>query len=1017
MKKSIKIVLISLSAITVLVIVAMLIVVNIVLNPQKVTPIVNSALAEMVDGTSNVKEIDVSIFSSFPNLSITMDSIDFADSSDVSLLSVDELKISIDIVKYIVSRDVVISNIEFNKPDLKILTDTSGVSNIMMFKSLSTQIEGDTIAIDTTEFKLPDYVKSIEIKRVTLVDGEIYANDELLGSNISIKDISMSIAGKFDSKISDLTMDLTCDSINYTINNKHLLNSLKVGINTQFEYNRDSLLLTIEDANVDVGDISLNASGLLRGDKENMALITDLYFNLSTPSLENIIKSIPGRLIKKGQEFSADGSVELCGSIKGVYNNEKNEIPSFDLDFSIENGEFKFDNMEYGVERLDIAAELLIDGKCIENSILDVTKFIVSSDAGIDLNSKIKVTDILGSCNINFNVNCETDISRIKEILPIADGITLKGENTIHMIGMGRKDDILNKNFGALYLSGKSEFKDLLLIVDGSKLSDTTVNDTYLYVKMNSGNFNFGSEVKSIKEFENDQNLNADISFSGVGFKNKSGLEVFLSNVKLKAKSTLVTDTTQVRPISGELILDMFKANIQDTLSSHIISSKILFKTEPSKDDKSKATTTLIISADTIEAEAIPSRTKLKLNAADVSVCITPDTSSMRKYSMIGFTDFDGLQIFTPALPIDISMNRSRVSFDNNRIELSDSKIQMGQSNITVTGWMENFLGRSFGVNKNKIISDLSLTSDNIDFTELYYATILADSSLVPSAVEYSHTTNDIDTVVPMQIIMVPKYIESKLNIDLQKLTFGKHTIENVNGRIDIVDETIKLNNLELYSSNSKINVLALYNPVSTHLAHSMLSVKANRVVLEDVFEMIPSIDSLMPALRQIEGVVDFDMVAKVDIDSVMNFILPSLESVMSFTGDDLVLLDGETFKTVSKMLMFKNKKRNLIDSLSMNVIVRKGGYIDVPPFEILIDRYRAIIGGTQRVDFNNFDINYKYNVSIIKSPLPIKAGVDIKGKNDEFDFKITKAKLKRSDFSKIQMNIDSLLNQLESGI
>ena len=52
--------------------------------------------------------------------------------------------------------------------------------------------------------------------------------------------------------------------------------------------------------------------------------------------------------------------------------------------------------------------------------------------------------------------------------------------------------------------------------------------------------------------------------------------------------------------------------------------------------------------------------------------------------------------------------------------------------------------------------------------------------------------------------------------------------------------------------------------------------------------------------------------------------------------------------------------------------------------------------------------MNFKYNISIMKSPLPFKAGVDIFGNMDDFDFKITKAKLKKTDFEIQQTNIDS---------
>ena len=168
-----------------------------------------------------------------------------------------------------------------------------------------------------------------------------------------------------------------------------------------------------------------------------------------------------------------------------------------------------------------------------------------------------------------------------------------------------------------------------------------------------------------------------------------------------------------------------------------------------------------------------------------------------------------------------------------------------------------------------------------------------------------------------------------------------------------------------------------------------------------------------MPPLKSIKGVIDFDMVVKGDFDSSMNFDIPSIESVMTFTGKDLVLMDSETFRDISKMLRFKNRDRNLIDSLNMNVVVTPGGRVDVPPFELSMDRYVAIMGGTQMIDFSDFSIDYKYNVSVVKSPIIIKLCVDIKGKDEDFKFKLTKAKLKKSDFEGIQDRVDDLQHEL----
>ena len=133
--------------------------------------------------------------------------------------------------------------------------------------------------------------------------------------------------------------------------------------------------------------------------------------------------------------------------------------------------------------------------------------------------------------------------------------------------------------------------------------------------------------------------------------------------------------------------------------------------------------------------------------------------------------------------------------------------------------------------------------------------------------------------------------------------------------------------------------------------------------------------------------------------------------------GDDLVVLDGETFQKIAKMLFFKNKERNTIDKLEF-AMVFKNAMIEVFPSVITVDRYKVAIGGQHKLD-----MTYDYHISILKSPMPFKAGIDITGTEDDLDFKITKAKYKhlfstkerqrkKADSTLIRRKI-SVMNQL----
>ena len=59
-------------------------------------------------------------------------------------------------------------------------------------------------------------------------------------------------------------------------------------------------------------------------------------------------------------------------------------------------------------------------------------------------------------------------------------------------------------------------------------------------------------------------------------------------------------------------------------------------------------------------------------------------------------------------------------------------------------------------------------------------------------------------------------------------------------------------------------------------------------------------------------------------------------------------------------------------------------------PFLIEMDRYRVAVGGT-----HNMDMTFNYHLSVLKSPVPFKLGIDITGNLDDFKYKITKCKYK----------------------
>ena len=225
------------------------------------------------------------------------------------------------------------------------------------------------------------------------------------------------------------------------------------------------------------------------------------------------------------------------------------------------------------------------------------------------------------------------------------------------------------------------------------------------------------------------------------------------------------------------------------------------------------------------------------------------------------------------------------------------------------------------------------------------------------------------------------------------KIDFKDLKLEDVKGEVVIRDQSINLSDLCMSSNIGSGDLTMVYTTKTDQEATMGFELSLNDILVERLISLFPDIDTLVPMLRSFEGMVDCQMTATCKADSTMSVLLPSVNASCYLSGKNMVLLDGETFTEISKTLMFKNKKRNMIDSIAVDLAIHDNK-IEVFPFLVEMDRYKVAVGGT-----HNLDMTFDYHLSVLKSPVPFKLGIDIKGNLDDFKFKIVKCKYK--DFLK----------------
>ena len=157
---------------------------------------------------------------------------------------------------------------------------------------------------------------------------------------------------------------------------------------------------------------------------------------------------------------------------------------------------------------------------------------------------------------------------------------------------------------------------------------------------------------------------------------------------------------------------------------------------------------------------------------------------------------------------------------------------------------------------------------------------------------------------------------------------------------------------------------------------------------------------------------MDCELAVTTDIDTLMQVKLPSVEGLMKISGKDLTLKESEELAKISRLLMFKNRKEARIDNMSVTGVVHQN-VLEIFPFVLGVDRYLLAASGTQHLD-QQFD----YHVSVIKSPLILKFGLNAWGEDfDHIHYGLGKARYRSANVPVYTKQLDMVQYSLLAAI
>ena len=947
-KKTLKISGITLGTVLLVLLVAIAFVINFIVTPKKLTPVVLDAANQTLNAHLDMESVELTFFSTFPQFGLkvkngSLVSKALNDSSwckTDSLLSFKECVLTVNPIAYLTENRIVVHNLSLEEVAVYAYRNKTGKANWEV-----TRASVDTIPADTAS---TDFNSEIDIRNIELKHANLVFDDRNTDIYSRIDDANLKLRLSLTKGISTLGLKFDNKNILFWQQGELLVNKIATSLRTDIMVDRQTAVWKLKDTELDVDGIRLDVNGAFRRDTVAKTIGMDLEYGLHAPSMETVLRMIPKSYVKDSK-VSAKGEVTVSGRVRGVYGDKK--LPAVSLKIGIKEASAQYKGLPYGIDEVTADFDAYVDLMRHQPSYLNL-KIFHFKGAHTEVLADAKVDDLLDDPLITFHTKSTVDLDALAKTFPLQESVTITGKLDADMGMKCRLSALKKQDIGRMKLGGKLELKDF-------ELKDTAKDFDFL------GNATF--------RFRDNETLQAQMDVRKLVLRSRflsSDIERLVANVS----STNPQDTNRIVSLQCDMEVSKLRASMGDSIKLYSARAKAQAALGPQEVDVTKPAIDFSLRADSLFFSA--AGTRMAMNVAGIKMKADKLNDSL--WMPKGIVGFNRLRFRTPEFGLPIRMSKTAVTVDGPKITLKNASVRIGRSNMTATGDM---MGVYRAMTKGeKLTAHLSLTSDLIDCNQLINSLSFPED-----------TTEVLTDSVPseMKLFVIPRNIDFELQTDLKKVIFEKMLFENVHGAVDIKNQAIHLEDLSMRALDADMKAVMVYKAGSPRGGYAGFDFKIRNINIAKLVDFVPALDTIVPMLRSFKGRVMFDVAADARLDSAMNIRIPTLRSAIHIKGDSLVLMDGETFAEISKMLMFKNKKENVFDSISVNVTVHDGN-VTVYPFLVEIDRYKAAVGGEQ-----GLDMNFNYHISILKSPLPFKAGVNISGNLDKMKFRIGKAKYK----------------------
>lgn len=361
---------------------------------------------ESLEGELNFKDSNLSFFTHFPSLTLTLDEFSLNGSApfkNESLLTAKEIGFGINIPSMLFGSEAQIDKIFIENAKINVQVNKNGEANYNIYKSTASTTSSNKSA-------------SLDLKSIVIENSEIIYNDASTKMLIEAKGFNYKGKGNLLDVNFSLTTSASIDNFNFSFDSNEYLKNKKVKADLITKINTNSLAFIFEKNDLIINKLPVE----FRGFFNFLANGYDMDFNLKTENsnLEDLFTALPAEYISWKKETQMKGTTSASFSLKGKYIASENLSPNVEFKINVRDGFVKNNKAPFPVENIYLNLETQLPN-------LDINQLKIQLDSlYFDVN-KNKLSAILKSEGFGKKINIDTKVKSKIDLKTLSDALQI----------------------------------------------------------------------------------------------------------------------------------------------------------------------------------------------------------------------------------------------------------------------------------------------------------------------------------------------------------------------------------------------------------------------------------------------------------------------------------------------------------------------------------------------------------------------------------------------------------------